>query len=72
MTAVIIGCVLKKSKLVSFCVAIFILKIEENMQLFAYNALLFQKGKNATEMQKKKKIFAVYGEGAVADYTSQK
>ena len=27
----------------------------------------FKKGKNATEMQKKKKICAVFGEGAVAE-----
>ena len=33
----------------------------------------FKKGKNATEMQKKKKkICAVYGEGPVVDQTCQK
>ena len=32
----------------------------------------FKKGKNTTEMQKKKKICAVYGEGAVAHGTCQK
>ena len=36
----------------------------------AYYALLFQKGKNTTETQKK--IFAVYGEGAVTDQMCQK
>ena len=36
----------------------------------AYYALLFEKGKNTTETQKK--IFAVYGEGAVIDQTCQK
>ena len=35
-----------------------------------YYALLFQKGKNTTETQKK--IFAVYGEGAVTDQMCQK
>ena len=32
----------------------------------------FKKGKNTTEMQKKEKICAVYGEGAVTDRTCQK
>ena len=31
----------------------------------------FKENKNATEMQKKKKICAVYGEGAVRDWTCQ-
>ena len=45
---------LKKSKLVNFCVAILILKIEENMQRFQHIMLYyFKKGKNATEMQKR-------------------
>ena len=53
---------LKKSlsKSVNFCVAILILKMEENMQHFQYIKLYyFKKGKNATEMQKKNKICAV-------------
>ena len=37
-----------------------------------YCAYYFKKGKNATEMQKKKKICAVYGEGAVNDWKCQK
>ena len=42
------------SKLVSFCVAILILKMEENMQYFQHIRLYyFKKGKNTTEMQKK-------------------
>ena len=54
------------SKLVNFCVAILILKMEEKKQhlrhiMFYY----FKKGKNATEMQKK--ILAVFVEGAVTD-----
>ena len=32
----------------------------------------FKKGKNSTEMQKKKKIYAVYGEGTVTVWRCQK
>ena len=54
------------SKLVNFCVAILILKMEENTQLFQHIMLYyFKKGKSATEMQKK--ICAVYGDGAVTE-----
>ena len=55
----------------NFCVAILILKMEENMQHF-WHIMLYdvKKGKNATEM--KKKIYAVYGEGAVTDQMCQK
>ena len=53
-------------KLVNFCVAIFILKMEENMQHFQHIMFYyFKTGKNATETQKK--ICAVYGEGSVTD-----
>ena len=49
----------------NYCAAILILKMEENMQHFQCIMLYyFQKGKNVTEMQKKK-ICAVYGEGAI-------
>ena len=42
--------------------------MEENKQHFRHTVLYyFNKGKNATEMQKKKKIGAVCGEGAVTD-----
>ena len=45
--------------------------MEENTQHFQHIMLYyFKKGKNATEMQKK--ICAVYGEGAVTDWTCQK
>ena len=55
------------SKLVNFCAAILILKIEENMKHFwCITLYYFKKGKNATETQKKK-VCAVYGEGAVMD-----
>ena len=54
-----------------FCIAILILKVEENMQHFQHIMLYyFKKGKNATETQKK--ICAVYGEGAVTDRTCRK
>ena len=59
------------SKLVSFCVAILTLKMEEKEQYFWHIMLYyFKKGKNATETQKK--VCAVYGEGAVTDQTCQK
>ena len=55
----------------NFCVAILILKMEENKQHFGHILVYyFKKGKNATEM--KKKIYAVYGEGAVTDQMCQK
>ena len=68
VTAVISVCIKRKhlSKLVNFCVAILTLKMEENTQHFWHITLYyFQKGKNVTEMQKK--IYAMYGEGAVTD-----
>ena len=57
----------KLTKSVNFCVAILILKMEENKQHFWHIILYFKKGKNATETQKK--ICAVYGKGAMADQT---
>ena len=61
----------KQSKLVNFCIAILILKLQENMQYFQHVMLYYViKGKNATETPKK--ICAVYGEGAVTDGTCQK
>ena len=59
------------SKLVNFCVAILILKMEDKKQRFWHIMLYyFKKGENATETHKK--ICAVYGEGAVTDRTCQK
>ena len=56
----------KLPKLVNICVAILILKMEENMQHFWHIILYyFKKGKSATERQKK--ICAKYAEGAVTD-----
>ena len=68
MTAVMSVCIKKKtlSKLVSYCVAILILKMEENMQHFQHiMPYYFKKSRNITETQKK--FCAVYGEGAVTD-----
>ena len=61
----------KTPKLVNFCVAILILKMEEKKQYFWHIMLYyFKKSKNATETHKK--ICAVYGEGAVTGQTCQK
>ena len=66
MTAVILCIEKNLPKLVSFCAAILILKVEENTQHFRHIMLYyFKKGKNTTEMQIN--ICAVYGEGAVTD-----
>ena len=51
--------------------AILTLKMEKDTQHFPYIMFYyFQKGKNATEKQKK--ICAMYGEGAVSDQMCQK
>ena len=61
----------KPPKLVNFCAAILILKMEENMWHFQHIMLYyFRKDKNATEMQET--ICAVYGKDAVTDRTCQK
>ena len=55
----------------NFCIAILILKMEENMQYCQHIMLYyFKKGKNTTEMQKK--ICAVYAENAVTNRMCQK
>ena len=59
VTAVISVCIKRKhlSKLVNFCVAILTLKMEENTQHFWHIMLYyFKKGKNETEMKKKKDL----------------
>ena len=73
VTAVISVCILKHlSKLVNFCVATFMLKMEENTQHFRHIVLCyFKKGKSHTWNAKKIKICAVYGEGAVSGRTWQ-
>ena len=67
VTAVISVCIKKTPlKLVNFCVAILILKMEEDMQRFWHIMLYyFKKGKNATEIQRK--LCAEYGECAMTD-----
>ena len=61
----------KLSELVNFCIAILILKMEENRQHVWHIMLYyFKKSKNVTKT--KKKICAMYGEGAVTDRTCQK
>ena len=56
--AILLDCIVTSknlSKVVNFCAAILILKMEENMQHFQCIVLYyFKKGKNATKMQKKK------------------
>ena len=49
----------------NFCVAILILKMEENNQHFRYIMLYSKKGKNTTKTHKK--ICAVCGEGSVTN-----
>ena len=47
--------------------------MEENMQYFGYIMLYYlKKSKRATELQKKKKVCAVYGDGAMTDWGCQK
>ena len=73
MTAVLSAYILKKpSKLVTFCVAILILKMEGKSNIFGILSFIiyFKKGKNATETPKK--ICAVSGESAVTDRMCQK
>ena len=52
----------------NFCVAILILKMEENKRFWRIMLCYFKKGRDATETQK---ICAVYREGAVTDRTCQ-
>ena len=57
----------------SFCIAILTLKMEENLQLFGILCFIIsRKVKTQLKCKKKKKICAVYGEGAVPDRTCQK
>ena len=55
-----------KKLLVNLCTAALIVKMEENKRHFQCITLYyFKKGRNATETQKK--MYAVYGEGAVTE-----
>ena len=64
---VISVCFLKNlAKLLNFCEAILMLKMEEKKQHFQHIMFYcFKRGENATEMQKR--ICAVCGEGTVTD-----
>ena len=68
MTAVIHNA-LKKKRLVNICVAILILKLEEKGHIFGILCFIISR-KVETQLQKKKKICAVYGEATVTDQTS--
>ena len=58
------------SKLANFCVAILILKMQEKKQHFGILCFIISR-KVKTQLKCKKKICAVYGEGAVTDQTCQ-
>ena len=61
----------KTSKLVYFCVAILILKMEEICNIFSILYFIISR-KVKTQLKHTKKICAVHGEGAVTDRTCQK
>ena len=72
MTAVTSAYIKKKSKLVNFCVATLILKMEESNNIFSILCFIIsKKDKNRTEMQKTERVCAECGEGAVTDRTCQ-
>ena len=52
----------------NFCTANFNIEDGKRYKFQHIRLYYFKKGKNATEMQKKKKICAVYGEGAMTDF----
>ena len=58
-------------KLVNFCVAILILKVEEIHNIFGILFFIISR-KVKTQLKRKKQICAVYGEGAVTDGMCQK
>ena len=58
------------SKLVNFCAAILILKMEDVQHFWHIMLYYFKNGKNATETQKK--ICADFGEGAMTDQMCHK
>ena len=61
----------KDLKLVNFCVAIVILKMEEKSNVFSILCFIISR-KVKKQLKHQKKISAVYGEGAVTDRTCQK
>ena len=74
VTAVIPEYIKKKknlSKLVNFCIVILILKMEEKSNIFGILCFIISR-KVKMQLKCKKKICAVYGEGAVTDRIGQK
>ena len=69
MTAVLSACIKKKKlpKLVNFCIAILILKMEEKSNISGILCFIILR-----KVKTQKKICAVYGAGAVTDQTCQK
>ena len=71
MTAVISACILKNlPKLVNFCVAILILKMEKKRNIFGLICFIISRKVNTSESQKQ--IFAIHVEGAMTDRTCLK
>ena len=71
MTAVIHNALKKKKRLVNYCVAILILKLEEKGHIFGILCFIIsRKVETQLKCKKKKKICAVYGEATVTDQTS--
>lgn len=75
VTALVSACIWKRKnkknlpKLVNFCIAILLLKMEEKKQNFQLIMLYYFKKGNTTKMRKC--ICAVYGEGAATDQACQ-
>ena len=61
----------KKSKLVNFCGAILLVKMEENRQYFQYIMLIISRKVKAQRKRKKRSV-QKRGEGAVTDWKCQK
>ena len=63
-------CIKNLSKLVNFCIAVLILKVEEKGKIFSILCFIISREGKTAETQKK--ICALYGEGGVSDQTCQK
>ena len=68
---VVISVCIKKIKIGEFCVAILILKMEKIYHIFDILCFIISR-KVETQLKCKENIYAVYGEGAMADQTCQK
>lgn len=69
-TPVILACIKNLSKVVNFCIAVLILKVEEKGKIFSILCFIISREKNTAETHKK--ICAVYGEGGMSDQMCQK